>query len=181
LQDNPYVKYKSKSLLLMKTVFPKTSAAKPVHILLVGNNPIEMGPVLEKLRQVRSRKIITEIAFDIQSIVERLVKFHPNFILIDDNIGRDELVLTVNKLSSTRKTKDVPITVLKNNNYQESLASKSIQDYLLKQNLSSEALCNMIKNTLRFRKAQRFLYQAYKNRKGLFKKLLDKKMLNLIG
>jgi len=165
----------------MKTLIQKKSSSEPVNILLVGNNPIEMGPVLEKLRQVRNRKIITETAFDIQSIVERLVKFHPNFILIDDNIGRDELLQTVNKLSSTRKTKNVPITVLKNSNYKEALASTSIHDYLLKQNLSADTLYSTIKNTLRFRRTQRLLSQAFKNRKGMLMKLLDRKVLNLIG
>jgi PleD family two-component response regulator len=165
----------------MKTLLEKKSSAEPVNILLVGNNPIEMGPVLEKLHQVRKRKIITEIAFDIESIVERLVKFRPNFIFIDDNIGSKELLETVGKLSSHKRTRGIPITVLKNNNYREVLASTSIQDYLLKQNLSTEALYNTIKNTLRLRQAQRYLYQAYKNRKGMLKRMLEKKMLNLIG
>jgi CheY-like chemotaxis protein len=158
----------------MKTLLSRNQMMEPVNILLVGNNPIEMGPVIEKLSHVRSRRVITEIAFDIQSIVERLVRFNPNFILIDDNIGRDELLQTVNKLSSSKKTRNIPITVLKNNNYQETLASESIQDYLLKQNLSTEALYNTIKNTLRFKRTQRLLLQAYKNRKGLLKKMLEK-------
>lgn len=165
----------------MKISLSKNPALQPVNILLVGNNPIEMGPVLDKLNQVRSRKIVTEIAFDIQSIVERLIRFRPNFILIDDNIGREELIQAVTKLSSSRKTRDIPITVLKNNNYRESLASESIQDYLLKQNLSSDALYNTIKNTLRFKRTQRLLYLAYKNRKGILKKMFEKKVLNLVG
>lgn len=165
----------------MKTSFSKNPSLTPVHILLVGNNPIEMGPVLEKLNQVRTRKIITETAFDVKSILERLVRFNPNFILIDDNIGREKLIQAVTKLSSTRKTKDIPITVLKNSNYRESFASDSIHDYLLKQNLSPDALYNTIKNTLRFKRTQRLLYQAYKNRKGMLKKLFEKKVLNLVG
>jgi CheY-like chemotaxis protein len=165
----------------MKTLLSKTTGTEPVNILLIGNNPIEMGPVLEKLGQVRARKIITEIAFDLKSILERLASFHPNFILIDDNIGRHELIEAVNKLSSNRKTKDIPITVLKNSNYKESFASNSIQDYLLKQNLSTEALYNTIKNTLRFKRTQRYLLQAYKNRKGMLSKMLEKRVLNLIG
>ena len=59
----------------MKISLSKNPTMEPVNILLVGNNPIEMGPVLEKLKQVRSRKIVTEIAFDIQSIVERHIRF----------------------------------------------------------------------------------------------------------
>jgi CheY-like chemotaxis protein len=165
----------------MKNLLQKSVGSEPLNILLVGNNPIEMGSVLDKLQQVRKRKIITEIAFDINSLVERLVNFRPNFILIDDNIGRAELLNTVNKLSSNRKTKDIPITVLKNSNYRESLASSSILDYLLKQNLSAEALYNTIKNALRFKRTQRLLYKAYKERKGMMKKMLDKSVLNLIS
>jgi CheY-like chemotaxis protein len=139
---------------------------KPLHILLIGNNPIEMGGILEKLKQVRGQRIITEIAFDIKSILERLIRFHPNFIFIDDNIGRSELLETINTLSSNRRTKNIPITVLKNSNYHESLGSSSILDYLLKQNLSPEALFNTVKNSLKFRRTQLYLYQAYQKRKG---------------
>ncbi|MEO8474588.1 MAG: hypothetical protein ABI477_20465 [Chryseolinea sp.] len=137
-----------------------------LNVLLVGNNPIEMGRVLEKLNQIRGTRIITEIAFDMKSIVERLLKFHPNFILIDDNIGRTELVASVNSLSANRLTKDVPITVLKNSNYAESLGASSILDYLLKQNLSPEDLYKTLKNSLRFKKTQLFLNTAHKKRGG---------------
>jgi CheY-like chemotaxis protein len=141
-------------------------AAEPLNVLLIGNNPIEMGRVLEKLQQVRGHKIITEIAFDLKSILERLLRFHPNFILIDDNIGKSELLATINSLSSNRKTKDIPITVLKNSNYHEAMGSASILDYLLKQNLSPEALYNTLKNSLKFRRTQLYLYQAYRKRKN---------------
>ena len=140
-------------------------SVEPLHVLLIGNNPIEMGGVLEKLNKVRGQKIITEIAFDLKSILERLIRFRPNFILIDDNIGRSVMMETVNTLSSNSKTKDIPITVLKNSNYQESVISTSILDYLLKQNLSPEDLYNTVKNSLKLRRTQLYLYQAYKKRK----------------
>jgi CheY-like chemotaxis protein len=140
-------------------------SVETLHVLLIGNNPIEMGGVLEKLNKVRGQKIITEIAFDLKSILERLIRFRPNFILIDDNIGRSVMMETVNTLSSNSKTKDIPITVLKNSNYQESFISSSILDYLLKQNLSPEDLYNTVKNSLKLRRTQLYLYQAYKKRK----------------
>lgn len=164
----------------MKTEVSNT-LREPLNVLLVGNNPIEMGVVLEKLRHVRNRKVITEIAFDIRSIVERLVSFKPNFIIIDDNIGRDGLIETINKLSSTRVTKNVPITVIKNSNYKESFASSSVLDYLLKQNLSSETLYNTIKNALRLKRTQRLLYKVYRRKKNLFREFAPKPLLNLIG
>ncbi|HEY5919377.1 MAG TPA: hypothetical protein VIU13_18285 [Chryseolinea sp.] len=157
----------------METNLQNTKALDPINILLIGNNPIEMGSVLEKLKQVRGQRIITEIAFDLKSILQRLIRFNPNFIFIDDNIGKNELMETVKSLSSNKKTKDVPITVLKNSNYQESLASSSILDYLLKQNLSPEDLYKTVKNSLRFRRTQLYLYQAYKKRKDQLMKITD--------
>jgi len=156
----------------METRMETLRRGETMNVLLVGNNPIEMGRVLEKLKQVRGQRIATEIAFDLKSILERLLRFQPNFILIDDNIGRHELMETVNKLSSNRNTKDVPITVLKNSNYSESFASTSILDYLLKQNLSADDLYKTLKSTLRFRTTQRYLYQAYQKSRGQLLKAL---------
>jgi CheY-like chemotaxis protein len=145
-----------------------------LNILLVGNNPIEMGTILDNLNRVPGKKIITEIAFDIKSILERLLKFKPNFILIDDNIGRLELTQAINALSSNNKTKDIPITVLKNSNYMESGTSASILDYLLKQNLSPEVLYNALKNSLKFRRTQLYLYNAYQKRKDQLLQLVKR-------
>lgn len=142
------------------------AAEDPCNILLIGNNPMEMGRILENLNQVRGKKIVTEIAFDLQGLADRLVKFNPHFILIDDNIGRTELGHAIAALAEHKKTRDTPITVLKNSNYTESWTSKSILDYLLKQNLSPESLYNTIKNSLKFRRTQRYLYEAYQRRKG---------------
>lgn len=156
-------------------------SAQTLNVLLVGNNPIEMGRVLEKLNQIRGQKIITEIAFDLKSILERLLKFRPNFIFIDDNIGRNELMVTVNSLSSNRVTKDVPITVLKNSNYTESLGATSILDYLLKQNLSPEDLYKTVKNTLRFKRTQLYLNKAYKRGSGQLISAVKKSVREVVG
>ncbi|MFD1002341.1 hypothetical protein ACFQ21_23650 [Ohtaekwangia kribbensis] len=148
-----------------------TSTSEPMHVLLVGNNPIELSAVLKKLQDVRGFKIVTEIAFDVKSIMERLIRFNPNFILIDDNLGKTELKETINTLSSNAKTKDIPITVLKNSNYHESLTANSILDFLLKKNLSSDAIYNTLKNSLRFKRTQLYLYQVYQKRKDFILKL----------
>ena len=151
-----------------KLQFPKST--EPLNVLLIGNNPIDLTRTLEKLNQIHGRRIITEIAFDLRSIVERLIKFNPNFILIDDNIGRSELTQTINTLSRTRKTKDVPITVLKNSNYRES-SSAGILDYVLKQNFSAESFYSILRNSRKFRRTQLYLRNAYNKRKKQLGKL----------
>ena len=150
----------------METIIQNSQSSNPLNVLLIGNNPMEMGSILEKLSQVRNQKITTEIAFDLKSILERLIRFSPNFIFIDDNIGRFELQQTVKQLSTNPKTKDIPITVLKSSNYQEAMGASSILDYLLKQNLSTEALYNTVRNSLRFRRTQLYLNKVYKRRKS---------------
>ena len=96
--------------------------------------------------------------------------FSPNYILIDDNIGKSELNQTIHTLSKTRKTKDVPITVLKNSNYHESSAA-GIMDYVLKQHFSAESFYSILRNSLKFRRTQLFLYKAYQRRKRQLGKL----------
>lgn len=155
----------------METNVDLNRNVEPLNVLLIGNNPIDMSRTLEKVNQLKGRKIITEIAFDIRSVEERLMKFTPNFILIDDNIGKAEMTLAMETLNKTRKTKNIPITVLKNSNYQESAQTPCVLDYILKQNFSPDALYNAIRNSLRLRMAQEFLYSAYRKRKGQFARL----------
>ncbi|MEX2235682.1 MAG: hypothetical protein WD824_26225 [Cyclobacteriaceae bacterium] len=154
----------------METKVQLSNTSEPLNVLLIGNNPIDLTKTLEKLNQMHGRRIITEIAFDLRSIVERLMKFNPNYILIDDNIGKSELTQTINTLSKSRKTKDVPITVLKNSNYHES-SSTGILDYVLKQHFSAEAFYTILRNSLKFKRTQLFLYKAYRRRKGQLKTL----------
>jgi DNA-binding NarL/FixJ family response regulator len=155
----------------METNVESLRNVEPLNVLLIGSNPIDMGRTLEKINQIKGRKIMTEIAFDLKSVVERLMKFSPNFILIDDNIGKAEMALAVETLNKTRKTKNIPITVLKNSNYTESTQTSAVLDYVLKQNFSTDSLYTAIRNSLRLRRAQAFLYSAYKKRKGQLSRL----------
>lgn len=154
----------------MNTKVRIATSSEPLNVLLIGNNPIDLTRMLEKINQIHGRRIITEIAFDLRSIVERLAGFTPNFIIIDDNIGRSELTLTVERLAKSRKTKDVPITVLKNSNYRESLAT-GIMDYVLKQNFSAEAFYSLLRNSLKFKRTQLLLQNAYQRRKQQLSRL----------
>lgn len=143
-----------------------------MNILLVGNNPIELSSILNTIKNLPGRIISTETAFDLTSIWQRLIKFKPNYILIDDNIGYHELTHTVGVLSSNPKTREIPITVLKNSNYSESAFTNDIADYLLKQNLTTESLYTALKNSLKFKRTREFLSRAYAKRKRELLKLV---------
>ncbi len=148
--------------------------AKPfeeLNVLVVGNNPIDLSRTFDSLSKISEHKVIAEIAFDLAGIVERLAHFKPNYILIDDNVGKPELKATVLALSSNRKTRHVPITVLKNSNYHEAM-STGVMNYILKETITGDSLYTALKNSLKFKKTQLYLQQAYKKRKGQLLRIL---------
>ena len=147
------------------------SLLEELNVLVVGNNPSDLGRVFDSLKGIPGKRIMTEIAFDLETIVDRLSRFTPHFILIDDNIGKSELKNSVQALLRYRKTKRIPITVLKNSNYQESITS-GVLNYILKEHLTGESLYKALKNSMKFRQTQRYLHIAYKRRKGQLSRLL---------
>lgn len=153
------------SWLMETTTQIPVRAVEPLHLLLVGNNPIELSSIMNKVQMIPGNKIVTEIAFDVKSLQERLANFRPNYILIDDNIGRSELTEALQALGANKKTKNIPVTVLKNSNYEESHGSSTVLDYVLKQNISTESILNTVKNSIKSRRTQLFLYKAYNMRK----------------
>jgi hypothetical protein len=142
-----------------------------LQVLMLGNNPIELGRVLEHLQEVKSRTIITEFAFDLKSSLQCLVKFRPSFIIIDDNIGKSELNLSVHAFLHQRKTKHIPITIIKNSNY-EQVVNYGPLNYVLKSNLTGELLYKALTNSTKYRKAQDYLQLVYRRRKGQLRQLL---------
>jgi CheY-like chemotaxis protein len=155
----------------METKLENPTSADQLQILLVGNNPIDMSRIVEKINQINGANVITEIAFDLKSIVERLINFNPNFILIDDNIGKHQLHEAVEELAHRPTTRHTPITILKNSNYEESGASGGMLDYLLKTNITTESLCNTVRNSLRFKRTQMYLAKAYIRRREALKNM----------
>ena len=156
---------------MIREVRKLENTAESLRVLVVGNNPIELSNLFDKLSKDKGKHIITETAFDLKTINERLSKFLPDYILIDDNIGKPELKVTMNSLLSDRKTKNIPITVLKNSNYQEFI-DMGILSYVLKDSVTIDSLYKELKNALRLRKTQKYIYEAYHKRKGQFIRLL---------
>ena len=139
-------------------------------VLVVGTNPTELGHVFERLQGIQHKTILTEMAFDLQTILQRLVRFRPQHILIDDNIGRSALHAMVDKLHEGR-TANVPITILKNSNYHETIGA-GVMNFVLKQNLTSELLYRELLNSLHFFERQRYWEKAYRKRKGQLGRLI---------
>lgn len=145
--------------------------SEELNVLVVGNNPIELTRTFESLKKIRDHKVITEIAFDLRSIIDRLTHFKPNYIVLDDNLGQSQLKATINVLIRNRRTKNIPITILKNSNYHEAM-NTGVMNYILKDSITGESLYTALKNSLKFKKTQLFLQQAYRKRKGQLLRVL---------
>ena len=142
-----------------------------LNVLLVGNNPIDLSRTEAGLGQIQNHRVNIETAFDLTSILERLSRFRPNFILLDDNLGATGLRLIVDALQTHRKTKNIPVTVLKNSNYIDTI-NTGVMNYVLKQSISGDVLYTAFVNSLKFKRTQQYLQQAYNKRRGLFLRMV---------
>jgi CheY-like chemotaxis protein len=149
----------------------KVKSESQLNVLLVGNNPIDLSHTQAGLGQIQNHRVIIETAFDLTSILERLSRFRPNFILLDDNLGATGLRLIVQALQTHRKTKNIPVTVLKNSNYIDTV-NVGVLNYVLKQSITGDALYTAFVNSLKFKRTQQYLQQAYNKRKGQFLRMV---------
>jgi PleD family two-component response regulator len=150
----------------------KTEVPEELNVLVVGNNPIELSRLFDTVNTVPGKRVITEIAFDLTTLLDRLSSFKPHYILIDDNIGKTELLNTLRALIKNRRTNKIPITLLKNSNYRE-VAGLGVMDYVLKETMTGESLYKGLKNILKVRRTQYYLQSAYRKRKGQLARLLS--------
>ncbi len=136
-------------------------AASPVSILLIGNNPVELGKVYEQLKKATGIRFITEIAFSLSDGVKKAMKVKPSCILVDDNLSNKNIKALTDNLNKDERTSDIPVTLLKSSNYKEVIAS-GIQDFLLKDYLTADKLTRSILNGIKYRKTKVYLYKTYK-------------------
>lgn len=141
------------------------------NVLLIGNNPIELSSIYERLMRLKDKKFIAETAFDLKSALKSRMKFKPSFILIDDNLGRTQLNQIVQALSSQKDTENIPITILKNSNSGYSV--QEAQEYILKNNADGESIAKALFNSERLKKTQEFIKKTYSNNKKKFKRAIN--------
>lgn len=146
------------------TLSKKHIYRKPINVMLVGNNPIELNEVYRKLREFRGAKFIPSISFNISDALKKIFISKPNCILVDDNLENKNIQELAENIARDSRTKDIPVTLLKSSNYKEIL-SGNIQDYLLKESLSSDRLARAIVNVIHYRRTNLYLYKTYKKTK----------------
>lgn len=135
-------------------------ATDPMNVYLIGNNPIELSSIYDKLKT----NFRAEICFELKGLYSKIRRFRPQCILIDDNLDRVMIKKILRRLSSRNITRDIPVTIIKNNNYTEGFSEA--QDFVLKNELTSEGLSRSIKNSIRMKRMQYYLIRKYRKNKG---------------
>ncbi|UII33712.1 hypothetical protein LVD17_07755 [Fulvivirga ulvae] len=156
----------------MNTISTNKAGSDSINVFLIGNNPIELSNIYEKLKAIKNKTYNAEIGFDLKGVYKKIMKFHPSCILIDDNLERSYLKSLLNKLSSWSKTRDIPIAILKNSNNGQSYLIGA-QEFILKDGITSEALSKSILNSIRLRNMHKYLYTSYKKRQSQFLNFLS--------
>lgn len=144
---------------------------EPINVFLIGNNPIELSNIYEKLKEIRNKTYQTEIGFELRGLFKKIMKFNPACILIDDNVERSYMKKLTLKLASNRHTKDIPITILKNSNRDSYITNA--EEFLLKDSVTSELLSRSIGNSIRLKKMRTRISLMYKKRKSQVKRWIS--------
>lgn len=157
----------------MKPLETTTNVSDHINVYLIGNNPIELGAVYDKLKAIKSKKYRAEIGFELRGIYRKIAKFNPACILIDDNMEKLRLRKLIKRLANHNDTRDIPITVLKTSNYREGFIEEA-QEYVLKESLTSERLSKTIASSIRLKAMQTYLSKTYRKRKSQFLGFLER-------
>ncbi|MGM0579876.1 MAG: hypothetical protein ACQETL_04305 [Bacteroidota bacterium] len=146
----------------------KGTIKNEISVLLVGNNPIEMSAIYEKLHALKDKIKNIETAFSQEDMLKKIHLMHPNCLLLDDNIGINPLKAIVNNVNALSK-EAISITILKSNNKQE--VTSGVQEYLMKDGLDGTKIYNALRNALKFKKTQQFFRIKYYSSRRNFKRI----------
>lgn len=119
--------------------------------MLVGNNPIEMSGICEKLHQGFRGHVHTNISFTMKGIPQKVKLIRPSLIIVDELFGYSEIQKLVEALSNDPKTKHITMCMLKSSglSYSHQL---NISHFITKDSVSSKELVQRFWGSMEERK-----------------------------
>ncbi|GJM27750.1 MAG: hypothetical protein DHS20C17_03850 [Cyclobacteriaceae bacterium] len=124
-----------------------TPPSKQIKVLMIGNNPREMGCLSLHLRNFRWKRFVVNATFDLKEGWRIAQYYKPDYVLIEGSFEVDDIKEFINQLRSNKSTKLAIVTLLKENNHTE-LMIPGVQDYLLKDNIASDTFAFDILNAI---------------------------------
>ena len=131
LSNQQVIRHKYRNQLLA------THPSKEIRVLMIGNNPREMGCLSIHLRNFVWKRFAVNATFDLTEGWKIAQYYKPDYILIDASFGSQLIREFLHQLRSNKNTSSAVVALLKENNHSE-LIIPGVQDYLLKDNIESD-------------------------------------------
>ena len=124
-----------------------TPPSKEIKVLMIGNNPREMGCLNLHLRNFRWKKFAVNATFDLEQGWRIAQYFKPDYILIEDSFGEAPIRNLIAQIRSKRSIRSTTVALLKADNLTQ-LLIPGVQDYLLKENIVSDTFAFDVLNAI---------------------------------
>ena len=118
-----------------------------IPVLIVGNNPIEMTSIYNILVGFRSKSYLTDVCFDLKDSFDKITRAKPEVLLVDDNLGSNDIQKMVMILRKNFKTRNIKVIVLKSSNRSFQVID-NVDDYILKDSVNARTLDRIIVKNL---------------------------------
>ncbi len=141
---------------------------KSKSVMLIGNNPIDLSDIYDRLKRASGITYVADIFFDAGRALKKVMKTHPNFIVVDDNIDRRELKKLLTALKGNEETMEIPITIVQNSN-RDDISRDGAEEFILKSQITSESIKRTLTNSLKISRMQAYLRLAHRKRKKMLR------------
>ena len=124
-----------------------TPASKEIKVLMIGNNPREMGCLSDHLRNFKWKRFAVNATFDLKEGWRIAQYFKPDYILVDSSCGEGPIRNLIAQIRTRKSTRMATVALLKEDNSGQLLIPGG-QDYLLKDNIVSDTFAYDVLNAI---------------------------------
>jgi len=115
--------------------------------LILGNNPAELASIYNNLRESREKYYTVDVCFDLKDGLNNVIRNKPDVLLLDDNLDYEGTRKLIREMKRHPKVRDTQIILMKSSNWNYHVID-DVEDYLLKESISSEILDITISNNM---------------------------------
>lgn len=130
-----------------------TPPSKEIRVLMIGNNPRELGCLSMHLRNFAWKRFLVNATFDLSEGWKIARYYNPDYILIDGSLSADLIRNFVDQLRNFKATSKTVVALLKESNHSE-LVITGVQDYLLSDNIASDTFAFDVLNAIAHQKQE---------------------------
>lgn len=155
-----------------------TPPSKEIRVLMIGNNPREMGCLSIHLRNFMWKRFMINATFDLEEGWRIAQYFKPDYVLIDGSFDPELIRGFVDNLRSHKTIGNAVVALLKEDNHTE-LIIPGVQDYLLKDNIESDTFAFDILSAIahKIQEDQKEVYKAVNQSNSWISQLFGRKEL----